>query len=110
MSLRSLVYRSNACSMAEVSVLWSTTRKFFCASGGGVTCCMRINILLDWQRIVDFLLRHLREAVQSRSPAIRLVGVYGDLYAAVKYLVANDSEELPIFIGGGLCHFVLGLE
>jgi hypothetical protein len=38
MSLRSSVKRSKACSMAAVSVLWSTTRKFFCESGAGVTC------------------------------------------------------------------------
>lgn len=38
MSFRSCVYRSKACSMIEVSVLASTTRKFFWASGGSVTC------------------------------------------------------------------------
>jgi hypothetical protein len=39
MSLRSEVKRSKAASMALFSVLASTTRKFFCASGGWVTCC-----------------------------------------------------------------------
>ena len=38
MSLRSEVKRSKAASMALFSVLASTTRKFFCASGGCVTC------------------------------------------------------------------------
>jgi hypothetical protein len=38
-SLRSEVKRSKAASMALFSVLASTTRKFFCASGGWVTCC-----------------------------------------------------------------------
>lgn len=38
MSLRSVVNRSKAASMAELSVLLSTTKKFFCASGPGVTC------------------------------------------------------------------------
>ena len=38
MSFRSFVKRSNAASMAEFSVLASTTRKFFCESGGCVTC------------------------------------------------------------------------
>ena len=37
-SFRSLVKRSKACSIVEVSVFGSTTKKFFCASGGGVTC------------------------------------------------------------------------
>jgi hypothetical protein len=49
MSLRSLTKRSNAASMAELSVLASTTRKFFCESGAGVTCwcgfisCVRVS-------------------------------------------------------------------
>lgn len=38
MSFRSWVYESNAFSIAEVSVFWSTTRKFRWASGGSVTC------------------------------------------------------------------------
>lgn len=38
MSLRSCVKRSKAFSMVDVSVLLSTTRKFFCESGGAVTC------------------------------------------------------------------------
>lgn len=39
MSFLSRVNLSNACSIVDVSVLASTTRKFFWASGGGVTCC-----------------------------------------------------------------------
>lgn len=39
MSLRSVVNLSKAASMAALSVLLSTTRKFFCASGPCVTCC-----------------------------------------------------------------------
>lgn len=39
MSLRCSVKESKAASMADVSVLPSTTRKFFCESGGLVTCC-----------------------------------------------------------------------
>lgn len=38
MSFLSLVNLSNAASIAAVSVLESTTRKFFCESGGLVTC------------------------------------------------------------------------
>ena len=38
MSFLWCVYLSKACSMVEVSVLASTTRKFFWASGGCVTC------------------------------------------------------------------------
>ena len=38
MSLRSVVNLSKAASMAEFSVLASTTRKFFWLSGGCVTC------------------------------------------------------------------------
>ena len=38
MSLRSCVKLSKAASMALVSVFWSTTMKFFCESGGAVTC------------------------------------------------------------------------
>lgn len=41
MSLRSSVNLSKAASMADVSVLLSTTRKFFWLSGGCVTCYMR---------------------------------------------------------------------
>lgn len=39
MSFLSRVNLSNACSIVGVSVLASTTRKFFWASGDGVTCC-----------------------------------------------------------------------
>jgi hypothetical protein len=39
-SLRCVVKLSNAASMAAVSVLASTTRKFFWLSGGCVTCCV----------------------------------------------------------------------
>lgn len=39
MSFRSCVYLSKACSIVETSVLASTTKKFFCESGGCVTCC-----------------------------------------------------------------------
>lgn len=40
MSFRSCVYLSKACSIVETSVLASTTKKFFCESGGCVTCCL----------------------------------------------------------------------
>lgn len=40
MSFRSCVYLSKACSIVETSVLASTTKKFFCDSGGCVTCCL----------------------------------------------------------------------
>ena len=39
MSFLSRVNLSNICSIVDVSVLASTTRKFFWASGGGVTSC-----------------------------------------------------------------------
>jgi len=38
MSFLSVVKRSNAASMAALSVFASTTKKFFCESGGAVTC------------------------------------------------------------------------
>jgi hypothetical protein len=38
MSFLSVVNLSNASSMVALSVLLSTTRKFFCESGGEVTC------------------------------------------------------------------------
>jgi hypothetical protein len=38
-SFLSVVKRSNADSMAALSVLLSTTKKFFWLSGGDVTCC-----------------------------------------------------------------------
>lgn len=39
MSFLSVVKRSNVSSIVGVSVFGSTTRKFFCESGGAVTCC-----------------------------------------------------------------------
>ena len=42
MSLRSCVKQWKAASIAALSVLESTTRKFFCESGGGVTCYLRV--------------------------------------------------------------------
>jgi hypothetical protein len=41
MSFLSEVNLSNAASIAALSVLLSTTRKFFCESGGAVTCCRK---------------------------------------------------------------------
>ena len=41
-SFLSRVNLSNVCSIVDVSVLASTTRKFLWASGGGVTCCWLI--------------------------------------------------------------------
>jgi len=38
MSFLSVVKRTNASSMAALSVLLSTTKKFFWLSGGAVTC------------------------------------------------------------------------
>ena len=38
MSFLSVVKRSKAASIVAFSVLLSTTRKFFCESGGAVTC------------------------------------------------------------------------
>jgi len=43
MSFLSVVNLSNAASIAEFSVLLSTTRKFFCESGGVVTCYIGLN-------------------------------------------------------------------
>jgi hypothetical protein len=39
MSFRSVVNRSKVASIVALSVLLSTTRKFFWLSGGAVTCC-----------------------------------------------------------------------
>lgn len=47
-SLRSSVKRSNAASISEFCVLASTTRKFFCESGGCVTCYRVCQTMLQY--------------------------------------------------------------
>ena len=87
MSLRSVVKRSKAASMAALSILLSTTRKFFCASGPGVTCCgqdklsvavgsQRRGLEKDEEQREMLYVRQCRPAaVPSRSPKpIQLAG------------------------------------
>jgi hypothetical protein len=54
MSFLSSVNLSNAASMAALSVFPSTTRKFFCESGGGLTC-------YTWCQTVDWVLGVVEE-------------------------------------------------
>lgn len=68
MSLRS-VKESKAASMAEASVLLSTTRKFFCESGGLVTCCGRWQELHHVSR--DFFLFSYRPSLPASSLVTR---------------------------------------
>jgi len=70
MSFLSIVNLSNAASIAEFSVLLSTTRKFFCESGGVVTCYMRLNQKIGLlQRIeMAFVLRLPLEEVPLLNP------------------------------------------
>ena len=58
MSFLSVVNLLKASSMAALSVLLSTTRKFFCESGGGVTCYLA---LLH----IPFLLKTERQAYSN---------------------------------------------
>ena len=113
MSLRSEVKRSKAASMALFSVLASTTRKFFCASGGWVTCCAAsVSVLLPLFLLpcgavdeagthADAREQHARHCVLCECELARAHWIYGGR----THLVANDGEELPVFVRGGRgCH------
>ena len=68
-SFLSFVNLSKASSIAALSVLLSTTRKFFCESGGAVTCYSKVNI----RHIIPiqggyFIHQCLPEADQSLNP------------------------------------------
>jgi hypothetical protein len=71
MSLRSWVNLSNAASMAAVSVLASTTRKFFWLSGGCVTCWNGCQVWDVGERGGREVVRlRLRGACRSLCPAV----------------------------------------
>lgn len=77
MSLRSLVKRSNAASMALFSVFASTTRKFFCASGAvsRATVCQSSVVTISVPVVVgthaDAREQHARHCVLSRVNCAR---------------------------------------
>ena len=102
-SLRS-VNRSNADSIAALSVFPSTTRKFFCESGAGVTCfitSMSVH-LFSQQLRRDHSRRYQRGGGQSRNPGrhcqhgARLLRQ--ETQGGVGYLIANDSKELSVLV------------
>lgn len=106
MSLRSEVKRSKAASMALFSVLASTTRKFFCASGGWVTCCAG-SVFASLRSAVGCgdSRRRPRAACPSLCPVRVSQGPLQWRGGGCAHLVANDGEELPVFVCGGRgCH------
>jgi uncharacterized protein YjhX (UPF0386 family) len=68
MSLRSEVKRSKAASMAALSVFASTTRKFFCASGGDVTCWTR-SVAVAFACSIAVYQQHSRQRRQAACPS-----------------------------------------
>lgn len=114
MSFLSDVKRSKAASMAAVSVLASTTRKFFWLSGGGVTCCRRITVRLSaaerdqgthadagQEEPCDGILL-LRVAVSACFRSATRAPV------RVACLVPYHGQELPVFIVGLRRHWGYG--
>jgi hypothetical protein len=86
--------------MVALSVLLSTTRKFFCESGGAVTCYMQSGVS-------DLFV--VKDAGEGRTPMPAsnspVTESYIDVswernwdYAECWYLVTNDGEKLPILV------------
>lgn len=113
MSLRSLVKRSKAASMADVSVLPSTTKKFFWLSGGWVTCCtiyQSSTPLRHLGRAIAYAYareQHARASVlQTVSRLPRDTSLKG---AWCTHLIADNGEKLSVLVlrcrccHGGMC-------
>jgi hypothetical protein len=104
MSFLSVVNLSKASSIAVLSVLLSTTRKFFWESGGWVTCYISIS----FQRFVIQRLGHCLH--QCQLGAAQLLSPAGDISSGSAYCKANrayfvsdHSKELSIFVGRSWC-------
>lgn len=113
---------SKADSMAAVSVLLSTTRKFFCASAPAVMCyrlCEKgfasidgsAAIIISGGKGVCMSSRcNLRRCPRARgplqSPVFALAGCGARVYpgGGETCLVADDGEELPVFEVGVRSH------
>lgn len=99
-SLRSSTKLVKADSMAAVSVLLSTTRKFFCASAPAEMCCC----MSDYPLLCLAGLKLLTPMPARRSPVTEswllrqctAVGAPGGWCAS--HLVADDGEELPVLV------------
>lgn len=95
MSLRSMSL-SKVDSMVALSVLLSTTRKFFCESGAAVTCCLDIRY--------DVLPCHPRNLHQCRRGADRLLSPRSRSAEEARrasdpersYLVTDHGKKLPV--------------
>lgn len=90
--------------MVAVSVLESTTRKFFCESGGGVTCYRR-ELALQGTARLRYSRLFLPEAGPSPSPVVVTVSMAVDAGNGIPTdLISNDGEELPVFAVGVRTH------
>lgn len=90
--------------MALLSVLASTTRKFFWLSGGWVTCYVCHKLQYDLRE--GFV--GVRTPTPARSMPVTvscavLVRMEGERKGGVGNLIADYGEELPVFVGW-CCH------
>lgn len=109
MSFLSWVNRSKADSTAAVSVLLSTTRKFFCASAPAVTCCCavsgryRIRIPLPFECKLTPMPARSSPVTESWSTSVvgwSIAEARQSVTAPGRgtNLVANHGEELPVLV------------
>lgn len=110
-SLRSSVNRSKAASMDCVSVLLSTTRKFFWPSPPVVTCCSTVSHLSCYPAIASVRLTPMparsnpvTESCQTLAMLPRRVACRRRPAMAGPYLVTNHSQELAILEVCLRCH------
>lgn len=115
MSFLSVVKRSKAASMAALSVLASTTRKFFWESGGAVTCCSGLSSVslpsAAWSAM-DGMGTYADTCEEEASHGVLLWGMISACSSSWRRgpatnLVPNDGEELPVFVGGWCSHRVV---
>ena len=103
-SFLSVVNLSKASSIAALSVLLSTTRKFFCESGGCVTCYISIRIVRE-AKLGDIVHQFQLGGDQSLSPVKDISTTPGGSRMKRAYFISDDCKELSILVGRGWgCH------
>jgi hypothetical protein len=103
-SFLSVVNLSKASSIAVLSVLLSTTRKFFCESGGCVTCYISIRTVAG-AKLVDIIHQFQLRGGQLLNPVNVVSKKPGRSKTKRAYFISDHGKELSILVGRGRgCH------